>query len=209
MKSQIKKYLMLFALLLLPLSMHAQGKVYTRRIRISDFSVRTTMVAVNPDWKLCASLREEVVSRWRISSYEFCTPEEYESMKSRSDLYFLNIEESEGICFLVLCKGGAPKDDDPRKEFFEIVRIPAAVSPDAESPYMAAYVDIIQRFVEDAAQSDKVAYAGLKYYNRPGIGARPKESYYRVVVGPYVMLISKEDHKLLLIQKRKTNGKAS
>ncbi len=207
MKSQLKKYLLLAIALALPLSSSAQGKVYTRKVRISDYPVCTTMAVLDSGYALMPSLREEVVSRWRISSYEFCSPPEYEKLKIRNDLYFLTADEREGIVFLCFSKGGDLKNDDPRKEYLEIVALPAVESQSAKTDLMGAYIDVIQHFVEDAAASDKIAYAGLKHYNVPGMSRRLPETYDRVTVGPYVMAIDRKSHRLLMFQKRKTNGK--
>lgn len=208
MKSQLKKYLLLVIALVLPLSSYAQGKVYTRKVRISDYPVCTTMAVLDSGYALTPSLREEVVSRWRISSYEFCTPQEYEKLKTRSDLYFLKAEKRDGIVFLCYSRGGDQKNDDPRKEYLEIVALPAVASESAKTGLMGAYIDVIQRFVEDAAASDKIAYAGLRHYNMPGMSRRSPETYDRVTVGPYVMAIDRKSHRLLMFQKRKTNGKS-
>lgn len=211
MKSQLTKYLLLVLMAFLPVLAYAQGKVYTRKVRIADFPIRTAMVVIDPDSQLCSLIREEVVSRWRISPYEFCSPQDYDRLKTRNDLYFLRIEEDGGIVYLVFSKGGVEKDDDPRKEYLEVVRLPAAVknSEQATENFVDAYVDIIQRFVEDAASSDNVAYSGLKHYNVPGITRRPKDSYDRVVVGPYVMIIEKGSNSLLMFRKRNTNGESA
>ena len=208
-KSQIKKYLLLALLLVLPLSSYAQGKVYTRKVRIADYQVCRTLVVLDESLALSSSLHDEVVSRWRISSYEFCTPELFDRLKTRNDMYFLKPEKKEGIIFLCYCKGGVPKNDDPRREFLEIVALPAVESEEDLTDEMGAYIDIIQRFVEDAASSDKIAYAGLKHYNIPGMSRRPSHTYDRVTVGPYVMAIDRESHRLLMFQKRKTNGKST
>ena len=150
------------------LSLQAQGKLYTRKAKLEDFPTRTVKVVVGGNSFLDLSFREEITTRWRISPYEFCTPAEYESLKSDNSLYFLNIVSDEGVAFLLLTKGGREDETDNLKKPFEVIRIPIASIDDPngkELMFMGAFVDVLQAFVEDAMVSDKAAYSGLKWYN--------------------------------------------
>ncbi len=145
-----------------------QGKLYTRKARLEDFPVRTTKVVIGGSSFLDLAFREEIAVRWRISPYEFCTPEDYESLRTDSSLYFLNIASDAGVAFIVLSKGGPEEEKDNLKKAFEVVRVPIASIDEPsgkELMFMGAFVDIVQAFVEDAMASDKAAYAGLKWYN--------------------------------------------
>lgn len=164
------KILLLSAVLVLAfgLSAAAQGKLYTRKAKLEDFPTRTVKVVVGGSSFLDLSFREEITTRWRISPYEFCTPEEFESMQADNSLYFLRIVSDEGVAFLLLTKGGKEDEKDNLKKPFEVVRIPIASIDDPsgkELMFMGAFVDILQAFVEDAMVSDKAAYSGLKWYN--------------------------------------------
>lgn len=161
-----------FALLLLSvvfcLGAGAQGKLYTRKAKLEDFPTRTVKVVIGGNSFLDLSFREEITTRWRISPYEFCTPEEYGSLKSDNSLYFLNIVADDGVAFLLLTKGGREDEQDNLKKPFEVIRMPIASIDEPngkELMFMGAFIDIIQAFVEDAMVSDKAAYSGLKWYN--------------------------------------------
>ncbi len=169
MSVKLKSFALISALLaLLCLSAAGQGRLYTRKARLEDFPTRTTKVVIGGSSFLDLAFREEITTRWRISPYEFCTPEDYEALKTDSSLYFLNIASDAGVAFLVLTKGGLEDEKDNLKKPFEVVRIPIASIDEPsgkELMFMGAFVDIMQAFVEDAMLSDQAAYAGLKWYN--------------------------------------------
>lgn len=145
-----------------------QGKMYTRRYRLEDFPTKTTKVVISGHGFLELALREEITSRWRISPYEFCTSEEYSSIKSDNNFYFLLLGEEEGVAFLILSKGGREEEQNNLLKPFEVVRMPIASIGDPsgkELMFMGAFIDILQAFVEDAMLSDNAAYSGLDWYN--------------------------------------------
>lgn len=157
----MKKYLFALLVLLLPVSAFSQAKIYTRKAKLADLPVCKTKVVLPEDQDLSSRMREDVISVWRVSAYEFCTLEEYEALKSDNSLYFLCPEKEEGTDVLVFSKGGLQKSDDSSLETFEIVRIPVG----DDFSYISSLLNIVQTFVEDAMGSDRVGYAGLRYYN--------------------------------------------
>lgn len=148
----------------------AQGKVYTRKARLADFPTRTTKVVSAGNSFLDIAFRKEISTRWRISPYEFCTPDYFDSQKENSSLYFLYLGTGEGITFIVLCKGGKEDKENNLGKPFEVARIPicsAGFPSGHELMYMGAFIDILQAYVEDAMVSDKAAYAGMSWFDRP------------------------------------------
>lgn len=142
----------------------AQGKIYTRKLRLADFPTKTTKMVLAGNSFLDLALREGIAVHWRVSPYEFCSPEEYERISSSSSYYFLTLAQDGGIVFLVLSKGGKEGEKDQLKQAFEVVRLPIASAGDPsgrELVLMGAFLDIIQTFVEQAMLSDRTAYAGL------------------------------------------------
>ena len=113
-----------------------------------------------------AHLRE---NEWSgLVLYEFCSPEEYTSLRTSNDHYFLNLAHDEGIAFLILSKGGKDDEKESLKKPFEVVRVPIANYEDPsgrELVLMGAFLDIIQAFVEEAMVSDRTAYSGLSAAN--------------------------------------------
>lgn len=171
--------LALAALLLLPTTADGQAKqakIQTRKVRLSDFTTKTTKVVLAGSEMFNNALQEEMARRWLVSPYEFCSIAEYESLKNKPDYYFLlpastktKKELEPGVVCLTLLKGGLEKDDDPEKVGFDVISIPCAA---AESPsgrefvFLPAFLDIIQRFVSEAMTSDRVSYGGLAAFSR-------------------------------------------
>lgn len=168
MNIRIKKLFISFLLTLSSLAVLAQGQMYTRKVKLEDFPVRTTKVVIGGSSFLDMRFKEEMNARWRISAFEFCTPQDHEQLKHDNSYYFINIAADEGVAFLILTKGGREDDENNLKKPFEVVRIPIASidNPSGkELLFMGAFIDILQTFVEDAMASDQAAYAGLKHYN--------------------------------------------
>lgn len=168
MKNTAKHIFILLAFLLCCADAFSQGKVYTRKARLEDFPIRTTKIVIDGNSFLGIALREEISLRWRISPYEHCTTQEYESLKTNNNFYFIRLVEDSGVAFLELTKGGREEDSDQFKRPFEVVRLPFASvgNPSGrELIFMGAFIDILQIFIEEAMLSDQAAYSGLKHYN--------------------------------------------
>ena len=153
-----------------------QATIQTRKVKLGDFPTKTTKVVLAGSELFNNALQEEMARRWLVSPYEFCSLAEYEKLKDKPDYYFLipvssrtRKEAEPGIITLTLLKGGVEKDDNPEKVGFDVISIPCA---SAEMPsgrefiFLPAFLDIIQRFVEDAMTSDRVSYGGLATYSR-------------------------------------------
>ena len=182
MKRNIARFFILAAAMLLAFSLMgeadaaAQAQIKTRKIRISDFTTKTTKVVLRGEDVLSSAIVSEITSRWRISPYEFCTTEEFEKQKSSPDYYFLVLtggrtpkEGDSGILALALVKGGSEQNPDPAKECLTLVSFPLA-SADSEGgrelSLLPAAIDIIQDFTQRAMLSDKDAYSSLTTYSK-------------------------------------------
>ena len=234
MKPRLNHLFLTLFLLLCSLSAFAQGKVYTRKARLGDFPTRTTKVVLSGDSILLLALHEEVSVHWRISPYEFCTPEEYERLRGSNNYYFLTLAQEEGIAYLILSKGGKEDETESLRKPFEVVRMPIASLDNPtgrELIYLGAFLDIIQAFVEEAMVSDKTAYLGLsaagggkltgrRIYLDPdtadavypaaeagavlGLSIAPVRINFRSVC--YKMLIAADTHELLHYEKSRYKG---
>ncbi len=163
----MKKIALIVLLAVLPVIAWGQGRVYTKKARMEDFPNRTTKVVVSGESLLALTLREEIISRWRISPFEFCTPEEYATLKDNSNFYFINLVVDEGVAFLSLARGGQESSDMLHRPF-EVVRIPFAAdgaSTGQEFSFLGAIIDVMQHFTEDAMSSDIIGYASLSSYS--------------------------------------------
>lgn len=154
---------------LVPHTISAQnGKFYTRRVLLEDFPAKITKIVLSGDSMVDAVLHEEVRLRWNLSPYEFCTVDEYESLKENVNYYFIHFVRAEGVIFLSLDKGGKKEDPDIRNRGFEVLSIPVSTAGTGTMEnltYMPAFISLFQDFVNRAMVSDGKAYSGLAYYN--------------------------------------------
>ena len=115
---------------LLPIFASAQAQINTKKVKIGDFTQKTTKVVLTGNIFYDSSLQDEIVARWKASPYEFCSLEEFESLKGSEDYYFLlstkgqfRKETEPGLQFLTLVKGGK-KAEEGISNMLEIVSIP-------------------------------------------------------------------------------------
>ena len=152
----------------------AQAKILTKKHRISDVTTKTTKVVLSGNEMFDVNYMSEISRRWRISPFEFCSAEEYESLKKSPDFYFLvpvinqrKKEAEPGIAMLCYEKGGKEEDADPAKEAIEVVSIPygpAEESTGRELVFLPAIIDIIQNYTLEAMTRDLIGYGGLTSY---------------------------------------------
>ena len=166
----MKKLIILFAALIMPLMAGAQAQITTKKVKLEDFTQKITKIVLNGNPFYDTSLKEEIAARWRISPYEFCTLEEFDKLKGNDRYYFLMLiqgqfrkETAPGLQFLSLVKGGQGADKGI-DEMLEVVSLPFA---SAEYPtgrelvFMPALLDIIQNYTLQAMENDFNAYGGL------------------------------------------------
>lgn len=166
----MKKLIILFAALIMPLMAGAQAQITTKKVKLEDFTQKITKIVLNGNPFYDTSLKEEIAARWRISPYEFCTLEEFDKLKGDDRYYFLMLiqgqfrkETAPGLQFLSLVKGGQGADKGI-DEMLEVVSLPFA---SAEYPtgrelvFLPALLDIIQNYTLQAMENDFNAYGGL------------------------------------------------
>lgn len=170
----MKKFLVFIALALMPFAASAQAQIDTKKVKISDFTQKVTKVVLTGRALYDGVLQDEVTARWRVSPYEFCSLEEFNSLKGNENYYFLittygqfKKETEPSLQFLTLVKGGkkASKGID---EMLEIVSIPVS---SAENPsgrelvFLPVFLTIIQEHTLASMEKDYNAYGGLTNYN--------------------------------------------
>lgn len=171
---EMKKIFIAIMAVLLPLVAGAQAQINTKKIKIGDFTQKTTKIVLTGNIFYDSSLEDEIVARWRVSPYEFCTLEEFELLKGSDEYYFLlttkgqfKKETEPGLQFLTLVKGGK-KAEGGIDDMLEIVSLPVA---SAEAPsgretvFLPAFLDIIQNYAIDSMEKDVSAYTGLSNYS--------------------------------------------
>jgi len=172
----MKKTILTISLVLAAaVTLAAQGRVSTKKYLISDFSDKITKVVLPGSNVLDGAIRQEVVSSWTLSPFEFCTPAEFEKLKKSADYYFLLAaatqfkgEEAPSTVFLTLVKG-SPEAGEGTKGMHEVISLPvcpAGLSSGRELAYLGAMIKGVQSFTEAAMQSEKVAYLGMEWFNK-------------------------------------------
>ena len=166
----MKKLLILMTTALIPLIAGAQAQVNTKKIKIADFPQKVTKIVLTGNDFYDLALRDEIAAGWTLSPYEFCTVDEFNTLKHNDNYYFLitadgkfKKENEPGLTFITLVKGGKGASQGIDK-MLEIVSIPIA---SAENPsgrefvFMPAFIDIIQDYTSAAMSKDINGYLGL------------------------------------------------
>lgn len=166
----MKKASVLIIAILLPLLSWGQAQINTKKMKISDFTQKITKVVLTGNEFIDSALLNEVAATWRVAPYEFCSLDEFASLKTSDEYYFLLLtngqfkkEEKASIQFLSLVKGGseAQKGID---EMLEVVSVPfaSAQNPSGrEMVFLPALLNIIQDFTLAAMEKDSIGYGGL------------------------------------------------
>ncbi len=171
---KMKRIISLALCLVMGLNALAQGTVTTRSHRLADFTDKVTKIVLPGNEVLDGALRDEIVTRWSVSPFEFCTPADFEAQKTSADYYFLlaaesrfKDEENPGIVFLTLVKGD-PEAKNGISAMPEVISLPlaaAGTSSGRELLYLGALVDAVQQYTLAAMESEKVAYGMENWFN--------------------------------------------
>lgn len=155
----------------MPLLAAGQAQITTKKVKISDFTSKITKIVLTGSDFYDAALQDEVKARWRVSPYEFCTFEEFESMRNDNNYYFLlttnamfKKESEPGLDVLTLVKGGTGATIN---SMLEIVYLPFASTEDPsgrELTFLPAFLDIIQDHTLNSMDKDINGYTGLSNY---------------------------------------------
>lgn len=167
----MKRIFVLAAVVLMPMLMHAQAQITTKKMKLEDFPEKVTKVVLSGNMFFDGAFEDAVKNRWVISPFEFCTKEEFEALKGKEDYYFLMTvlgqfrkETEPGLEMLSLVKGGKGSDLSLDK-MLEVVTIPvcsAEYPSGREIVYFPALIDIIQEHVQASMKRDLNAYGGLE-----------------------------------------------
>ena len=160
--------------LVIGLPLYAQGQVTTRKHRLADFTDKMTQVVLSGDEVLNAALRKEIPYIWTSSTFEFCSLEQFEKIKTQDKYYFLipvesvfKGEEEPGIRFLTLVKGGAAAKDGIGA-MHEVVSLPVAAAmgtSDRDLVYLGGIIQAIQEYTLAAMESETAAYKMSEWFN--------------------------------------------
>ncbi len=156
--------------LLLAIGASGQAQITTRKEKLKDFTSKTTKVVLTGDELLDEALKESVAATWTVSPYEFCTSEEFQSLKTSDNFYFLMVvkgqfrrETEPGIDMLTLVKGGQGAEKSI-SDMYEVVNFPLRPTEDPsgrEFVLLPAFLKIIQEHTTELTDTEIKAYASL------------------------------------------------
>ena len=169
----MRKLLITVMAVLLPLAMSAQAQINTKKTKIEDFTEKTIKVVTSGNMFFDQALKDEVMNRWRISPFEFCTLEEFETLKTDDSYYFMIVtkdrfkrEKEAGLAYISILKGG-PAAEKGLNRMLNVVSIPimSVKNPSGrEFIVLPAILDILQVHITRSMEKDLVAYGGLGNY---------------------------------------------
>ena len=170
----MKKFIIYTLSLLLPCLASAQAQINTKKVKISDFTDKTTKVVLTGKMYHDAQLEKAIKERWHISATEFCTMDEYNNLVSDDNYYFLLTvsgqfakEKEPGLTFLTLVKGGVDNSKNINN-MLEVVSFPFASTQNPsgrEYVFLPAILDMIQNHVTNSIEKDVNGYIGLPNYS--------------------------------------------
>jgi hypothetical protein len=170
----MKRLIIFIAAIMLPVLGFSQAQINTKKVKIGDFTQKITKVVLTGNMFYDSTLENEIIARWKISPYEFCSLEEFEELKGNEEYYFLltikgqfKKESEPGLQFLTLVKGGA-KAEKGINSMLEIVSLPVASAEDPsgrELEFLPAFLDIIQTYTLESMERDIQGYGGLSNYS--------------------------------------------
>ena len=158
---------------MIPVLASAQAQINTKKMKIADFPQKVTKVVLPGNTFYDSAFQEDIAASWRVSPYEFCTLDEFETLKKDGKYYFLILtqgqfkkEKEPGLQFLTLVKGGTEAEDGI-SNMLEVATVPfaAADSPSGrEITYLPAMIDIIQNYAVASTEKDFSNLGGLSNY---------------------------------------------
>lgn len=158
---------------MIPVLVSAQAQINTKKVKIADFPQKVTKVVLPGNTFYDSAFQEDISSRWRVSPYEFCSLDEFETLKKSDKYYFLLLiqgqfkkEKEPGLQFLTLVKGG-PDASEGLDNMLEVATVPFAAvdSPDGrEITYLPALLDIIQNYALGSIEKDFTTLGGLSNF---------------------------------------------
>ncbi len=159
-----KSLLTLFLFFACLLTLSAQAKIYTKKMKVADFTEKTLKVVVNGSEMIDATFKDAVKFHWKLSPYEFCTLKEFDELKTDDNYYFMFIAgKNDGLDHLEIVKGTKNPGEDLGK-MLSVVSMPIRATGERgirHLIYLGAYMDFFQSYIADAMTNDIVGYSGL------------------------------------------------
>ena len=169
----MKKFIVFAFSMILSLTAFGQAQIDTKKVKIADFTQKITKVVLSGNMFYDAALKNNIAAKWHISPFEFCTLDEYNTLRSNDNYYFLlttygrfEREVKPEITFLTIVKGGKDAEKGIEK-MLEIVSFPFAPAEEPsgrEYAFLPIILSSIQNYIQDSMDHDINGYLGLSNY---------------------------------------------
>lgn len=147
--------------------MWGQGQVFTKKMRLQGYEGKITKVVMSGNGILDSALKEEVIARWDINPFEFCTLQECEAQKNDPNCFFLRYEmtaEADSSATLVNLRyyKAGPDNQQQLDACVDVVSVPVGylhndMVPVRNLMFLPAYLDAIQEVLASVSTSRPVA----------------------------------------------------
>lgn len=150
----------------------AQAQITTKKEKVGDFTLKTMKVVLSGNAFADQAIREAMNNTWSLSPFEFCSFDEFNSLKTSDEYYFMipvkaryRNETAPGIMMLCIVKGkpGAKSVND-MVDIVSMPACPADIPSGRENAMLAGLVDIMQGYIQKSMQN---GFKGLGAYTRP------------------------------------------
>ena len=168
----MKKIAIFLTALMMSVNAFSQAQITTRKEKLSDFATRTMKVVLPGTNFIDPILQEALNNTWSLSPFEFCSVDEFNSLKNNEEYYFMlpvkvkyKKEEQPGIMMLTIVKGKA--NAKTINDMVEVVSMPvcAADFPSGrEAAMLPGLVDIMQGYIAKSLQGN---FSGIGSYVTP------------------------------------------
>lgn len=152
----MKKYILAVVCSLFCVALCAQIKLETKKYMVSDLYEKPMEIVLTGNVQLDSALRSSVQDVWYISSFEFCTREQFEKRKTSDEFFFMMLVDStyteenlRGISRLTVFKG-SQNAGSGIKGLNRIAYVPfMGTGRDGarESAFVPAFVDMLQKHI--------------------------------------------------------------
>lgn len=163
----MRKIFLQFFLIFITTTLWGQGQVFTKKVRLQGYEGKITKVVMSGNGILDNALKEEVIARWDINPFEFCTQQECEAQKNDPNCFFLcyeMTEEADSSATLVSLRyyKAGPDNQQLLDACVDVVSIPVGyihndMVPSRNLMFLSAYLDTVQEVLASVSTSGPVA----------------------------------------------------
>ncbi len=173
-KSYVKLLIASLAMIFTNLQLQGRSDMIQADEDVKDLGEKTLIVVLENNSMIDLSLKKSVTKVWDLSNYKFCTPTEFESIKTDTSFYFLmrvkglfKKESDPTIEFLSLVKGGKEAEMGI-DNMFEVLSLPFQALDDGNNyilPFIDTYITVFKTHIQRLQEKKIAATMGIGWYS--------------------------------------------